>query len=44
MKKKYFILLLVTTILLSFQTVSAESKINYTNEASILNAWLKELI
>lgn len=38
MKKKYLLLFLVTAILFSFQTVSAESMTDYTNEASKLNA------
>lgn len=38
MKKKYFILLLVVAILFSFQTALAENRMDYTNEASKLNA------
>jgi hypothetical protein len=38
MKKKYFILLLVTAIIFSFQTALAADRMDYTNEASKLNA------
>jgi hypothetical protein len=38
MKKKYFLLIVVTAILFSFQTALAEDRMDYTNEASKLNA------